>query len=196
MITVISGKPTKDEKRQKTIFLQLLALLVACKPEEVNALLVVHGLSKNAMLSDKELVNLTLSAVVSGNVDFHVSLAQLFANLPELSHIEDSFNAEDYMNPLSMITGTIGSVANIIGNAQQAKMQKAQARNVTMQNLLAFKSQQQAAIARQSQQKAQADRNRVLIPVIGGTIIIGLIVFLSFFRNARQNRSMQVTAIQ
>ena len=181
---MVSGKPTRDEKEQKKVFLQLLALLVARNPGEVNELLVKHDLTKVNGLSDKALVNLSLAGIVSGNVAFHKGLGRLLSGLSQTLNPEEAYMAEesgeDHMNPLSMITGTIGSVANIIGNAQQVKMQKAQARNATMENLLAFKAQQKAATERQRQEKAQADQRKKLILIIAVTLMAGLVIVLAY----------------
>ena len=157
----------------------MLGRLLVKKPREVQSLLQEHGSGLSSNPSEAQLAKALMDGISSGNTQFHFWLSKL------LIGDYDSFNPGNVnvgTDPVSAIAGALGSIANVIGNAQQKKQRKQDAQNEMLRNILAYKAAQAAPAQTQSDSPrtpTQTKKYTNLYILLGALALVSVVIFIS-----------------
>ena len=149
---------------EKKVFwvLDLVGQSVARNPKSIRALLRSHNVGLPDSKSEKQIINALIFAITTKGDAFHQDLGKLLRQ-DILPSKEDAFlgglqgettktegsSVNMGSNPISAVLGLISSGLNIVGNTQQKKERRRQARSQVFSSLIQYKQQQQQAAIEQ-----------------------------------------------
>ena len=177
MVRITREKPESFSSEAITV-LNLLGVVIADHPDKVNRLLAKYQIKVDQPSNPKEITSKVLHAIEQDNKRFNQDIAKLI-----MAKVDDDFDS--FTDPISAVTGAVGSIANIFGNKQQQKMMKEQARSQTLSAMLAYRSRQ-AEMAAASKAQEQKHTNKMAMIKTVGVIAILALIGLLFFRQMQK----------
>ncbi|MEL7425995.1 MAG: hypothetical protein AAFN81_23585 [Bacteroidota bacterium] len=164
-------------EQDKTI-LALIGIAIARYPASFASLLKVHGYTITEQVSSEQLGEKVFAVLSSRDKRFEKALATLLQELISAESF-DSFAAD----PISAVAGAVSSIGSVLNQGAQNKAIQIQARQQTMNGVLAYRQyQQQLAGQRQAQQQSKQRFQQIirLNTILAGIGLLGLFVYLTF----------------
>lgn len=157
--------------------LTFLGLSLSRHPQSFMVFLQEEGLFNQSKLDTDEMANVLVKAILHQDPNFHHRLAIFLKSLIRPVTYDDFTGAD----PLSAVAGAVSSISNVFGQAQKNKQYEKQARQATLDGVLAYRQYQQQLISQR--QKQQHDERRLssiirLSALVGGIGLIGLLIWL------------------
>jgi hypothetical protein len=169
--------------------LTLVGKAIAERPLELRRLLARYRIIVGNGKEDQTLAEAVLYGLQLGDRNFQQELSAM------LSGSEDNF--------VGAIAGAVGSIANVVGGAQQSKAMKEQTRNESLATILAYKAQQDQNKLNQARLRLDQQKKRPENPpskssqtetlLIAGGVIVALLIMMVFYQTRKQTQ--QVTPV-
>ncbi|MFY0689159.1 MAG: hypothetical protein JXQ90_18460 [Cyclobacteriaceae bacterium] len=172
MVRIIQQPLPKRLPKKFKSFFELLGVFIVDYPDRVVRLLNKHAIPVSPKASGQEMIGKLINAFEVGNKAFQTDLSKMLES--EVAEPNDSF--------VGAIAGAVGSVAGVFGAKQQAKAARAQsgalkdqARQQTLQAMLAYKASKETQQAMDAQSgKAQLHQEKML-KLAGAGIAIAIV---------------------
>ena len=207
MITVEGTKKKKkgtpELNKQEVAIFRLIGIAIADQPKKVQSLLAKYGINVPQKPKGSELTEAVIYAISQNDKSFNKQLAELLIN-QVVSDGYDSFSPKEFSgaadkpnvvvgaDPVSAISGAIGSIFSLAGSFANRKAQKKQARRESMMSLMMMNNQQ-GQNANQQNQANNSGGNRggnsnklniiKMVGTIGLVALVGGIIFWQMRKN-------------